>query len=105
VTAGGQGGCTEGKLGGQEQVKGVDGTWKEPPRQRQFMAATPHVAVRGIGARRPGRRDTATSRDKMTLEARTANSEIADTINNMIEPNTLADLRTTGHARSPRVGV
>ena len=32
---------TEGKLGGQAEVKGVAGTWKESDRQRQYAGGQP----------------------------------------------------------------
>ena len=35
---------TEGRLGGQAQVPGVAGTWKEPHRQRQLDGRQPHGA-------------------------------------------------------------
>ena len=49
---------TEGKLGGQAQVEGVSGTWKDLTDSVNFMASQPHLA----GAEHRGRDDRGRAR-------------------------------------------
>ncbi|HUP45481.1 MAG TPA: HAMP domain-containing protein, partial [Thermoanaerobaculia bacterium] len=86
---------TEGKLGGQAQVKGVAGTWKDLTDNVNMMATNLTNQVRGIA-----KVVTAVARgvlkQKLTLEARGEIAELGDTINNMIDTlATFADQVTT----------
>ncbi|WP_411287975.1 response regulator, partial [Phenylobacterium sp.] len=75
---------TEGKLGGQAQVPGVAGTWKDLTDNVNSMAANLTGQVRGIA-------DVVTSvamgdlKRKLTLDAKGEIASLADTINGMIE--------------------
>ncbi|HEV8508918.1 MAG TPA: HAMP domain-containing protein, partial [Gemmatimonadales bacterium] len=86
---------TEGKLGGQAQVKGVAGTWKDLTDNVNMMASNLTNQVRGIA-----KVVTAVARgilkQKLTVEARGEIAELGDTINDMIDTlATLADQVTT----------
>jgi HAMP domain-containing protein len=71
---------TEGKLGGQAQVPGVAGTWKDLTDNVNFMAGNLTNQVRGIA-------DVVTAvaqgdlKRKLTVDARARSLELADTIN------------------------
>src|SRR5204863_504382 len=73
---------TEGKLGGQAQVRGVAGVWKDLTDNVNFMAANLTTQVRGIA-----KVVTAVANGelklKLSLEARGEIATLADTINNM----------------------
>ena len=75
---------TEGKLGGQAQVPGVAGTWKDLTDNVNMMAANLTSQVRGIA-------DVVTAvaqgnlRRKLTVDAKGEIASLADTINGMIE--------------------
>src|SRR6185312_12631391 len=75
---------TEGKLGGQAQVPGVAGTWKDLTDNVNMMAANLTGQVRNIA-------DVVTAvaqgnlRRKLTLEAKGEIASLAETINGMIE--------------------
>ena len=75
---------TEGKLGGQAQVPGVAGTWKDLTDNVNLMAANLTGQVRGIA-------DVVTAvangdlKRKLTLDAKGEIAALADTINGMIE--------------------
>src|SRR5436189_286685 len=75
---------TEGKLGGQAQVKGVAGTWKELTDNVNLMAGNLTGQVRNIA-------DVVTAvamgdlKRKLTLDAKGEIAALADTINGMIE--------------------
>ncbi|MGE3853586.1 MAG: response regulator, partial [Planctomycetota bacterium] len=75
---------TEGKLGGQATVKGVDGTWKDLTDNVNIMASNLTAQVRGIA-----RVVTAVARGdlkrQLTLEAKGEIADLAETINSMIE--------------------
>jgi HAMP domain-containing protein len=92
---------TEGKLGGQAQVPGVAGTWKDLTDNVNFMAANLTGQVRGIA-------DVVTAvaqgdlNRKLTLEARGEVASLAQTINGMIE--TLATFADQVTRRGPRGG-
>ncbi len=86
---------SEGKLGGQAQVPGVSGTWKDLTDNVNFMAANLTNQVRGIA-------QVVTSvangdlKRKLTLEAKGEIARLADTINFMIDTlATFADQVTT----------
>src|SRR5690349_4847938 len=93
---------TEGKLGGQAQVRGVAGTWKDLTDNVNMMASNLTNQVRGIA-----KVVTAIARgnmkQKLAVEARGEIAELGDTINEMIDTlATFAD-QVTGVARE--VGV
>src|SRR5437868_6382299 len=75
---------TEGKLGGQAQVPGVGGTWKDLTDNVNLMATNLTNQVRGIA-------DVVTAvaqgnlRRKLTVDAKGEIASLADTINGMIE--------------------
>ncbi len=89
---------TEGKLGGQAEVKGVSGTWKDLTDNVNFMASNLTTQVRGIA-----RVVTAVANGDLTqqlkLEAKGEIAALADTINDMTE--TLSHLRGAGDRRRP----
>src|SRR5207244_2725266 len=74
---------TDGKLGGQAQVKGVAGTWKDLTDNVNFMAANLTNQVRGI-ARVVTAVATGDLKRKLAVEAKGEIAELADTINSMI---------------------
>jgi HAMP domain-containing protein/CheY-like chemotaxis protein/signal transduction histidine kinase len=85
----------EGKLGGQAQVRGVAGTWKDLTDNVNMMASNLTNQVRGIA-----KVVTAIARgvlkQKLTVEARGEIAELGDTINDMIDTlATFADQVTT----------
>ena len=75
---------SEGKLGGQAQVKGVSGTWKDLTDSVNFMAGNLTNQVRGIV-------QVVTSvangdlKRKLRLDARGEIADLAETINNMTD--------------------
>ncbi|TPJ30448.1 HAMP domain-containing protein [Mesorhizobium sp. B2-7-2] len=75
---------TEGKLGGQAEVRGVAGTWKDLTDNVNLMATNLTNQVRGIA-------DVVTAvaqgnlRRKLTVDAKGEIASLADTINGMIE--------------------
>ncbi|WP_437206686.1 HAMP domain-containing protein [Planctomicrobium sp. SH664] len=86
---------TEGKLGGQAQVKGVAGTWKDLTDSVNSMASNLTSQVRGIAK-------VVTSvahgdlKQKLTVDAKGEIAALADTINGMIDTlATFADQVTT----------
>jgi len=86
---------TEGKLGGQAEVKGVSGTWKDLTDNVNFMASNLTKQVRGIV-----RVVTAVANgdlnQKFVLEAKGEVAALADTINSMIDTlRTFADQVST----------
>ncbi|MEX2535750.1 MAG: HAMP domain-containing protein [Trueperaceae bacterium] len=93
---------TEGKLGGQAQVQGVAGTWKDLTDNVNLMASNLTGQVRGI-ARVVTAVANGDLKKKLTVEAMGEVGALADTINNMIDTlATFAD-QVTGVARD--VGV
>ena len=86
---------TEGKLGGQAEVKGVAGTWKDLTDNVNFMADQPDqpgARYRQSRDRRRQRRSEA----QAAVEAKGEIAELADTINGMIDTlATFADQVTT----------
>jgi HAMP domain-containing protein/signal transduction histidine kinase/CheY-like chemotaxis protein len=86
---------TEGKLGGQAEVKGVAGTWKDLTDNVNFMAGNLTNQVRGI-AKVVTAVANGNLKRKLVLEAKGEIEELAETINNMIDTlATFADQVTT----------
>jgi CheY-like chemotaxis protein/signal transduction histidine kinase/HAMP domain-containing protein len=75
---------TEGKLGGQAEVKGVSGTWKDLTDNVNSMAANLTTQVRGI-ARAVTAVANGNLKQKLAVQARGEIAELADTINGMID--------------------
>src|SRR5919202_1841105 len=75
---------TEGRLGGQAQVKGVSGTWKDLTESVNFMASNLTDQVRNIASV-----TTAVARgdlsQKITVEAKGEVAALAETINRMTD--------------------
>ncbi|MHB8714931.1 MAG: HAMP domain-containing protein, partial [Sulfuricaulis sp.] len=93
---------TEGELGGQADVQGVSGTWKDLTDSVNFMAGNLTSQVRGI-AKVVTAVANGDLKQKLTVEAKGEIAALADTINNMIDTlATFAD-QVTGVARE--VGV
>ena len=93
---------TDGKLGGQAQVPGVAGTWKDLTDNVNVMAANLTEQVRGIV-----KVVTAVANgvltQKLTVNAKGEVAALADTINNMTDTlATFADQVTTRRSRSRR---
>ncbi|MDT7781472.1 MAG: hypothetical protein QOC99_3984, partial [Acidobacteriota bacterium] len=86
---------TEGKLGGQAEVRGVAGTWKDLTDNVNFMAGNLTGQVRGI-ARVVTAVANGDLKRKLTVEAKGEIAELADTINSMTDTlATFADQVTT----------
>ncbi len=86
---------TEGKLGGQAQVQGVAGTWKDLTDNVNFMAENLTNQVRGI-ARVVTDVANGNLKRKLVLEAKGEIEQLAETINGMIDTlATFADQVTT----------
>jgi HAMP domain-containing protein/CheY-like chemotaxis protein/signal transduction histidine kinase len=93
---------TEGKLGGQAQVKGAAGTWKDLTDNVNFMAANLTAQVRGIA----GVVSAVAQGDlkkKLTVVARGEIATLANTINEMID--TLAVFADQATTVAREVGV
>ncbi|MEO6713396.1 MAG: HAMP domain-containing protein [Mycobacteriales bacterium] len=75
---------TEGKLGGQAEVKGVSGTWKDLTENVNFMASNLTSQVRSIAqvATAVARGDLS---QKITVETRGEVAALAQTINTMVD--------------------
>ncbi|HVD46989.1 MAG TPA: HAMP domain-containing protein, partial [Candidatus Limnocylindria bacterium] len=93
---------TEGKLGGQAQVKGVGGTWKELTENVNTMASNLTDQVRGI-ARVVTAVANGDLKGKLTLEAKGEIAELAATINGMTDTLAVFADQVTSVARE--VGV
>ncbi len=93
---------TEGKLGGQAEVKGVGGTWSDLTDSVNFMAGNLTNQVRGIA-----KVVTAVAKgdlkQKLLVEAKGEIAELADTINSMTDTLATFAEQTTTVARE--VGV
>ncbi|HET8650615.1 MAG TPA: HAMP domain-containing protein [Gemmatimonadales bacterium] len=74
---------TEGKLGGQAQVKGVAGTWKDLTDNVNFMAGNLTTQVRGI-AKVVTAVANGDLKQQVVFEAKGEIATLADTINGMI---------------------
>jgi HAMP domain-containing protein/CheY-like chemotaxis protein/signal transduction histidine kinase len=75
---------TEGKLGGQAQVKGVAGTWKDLTDSVNFMAANLTSQVRNIAAVTTAVATGDLSK-KITVDARGEILELKSTVNTMVD--------------------
>src|SRR5688500_1369460 len=75
---------TEGKLGGQAEVKGVAGTWKDLTDSVNMMASNLTGQVRGI-AKVVTSVATGNLRQKLSINAKGEVARLTDTINEMIE--------------------
>jgi signal transduction histidine kinase/CheY-like chemotaxis protein/HAMP domain-containing protein len=75
---------TEGKLGGQADVKGVGGTWKDLTDNVNFMASHLNSQVRNITDVTTAVANGDLSR-KITVEARGEILELKDTVNTMVD--------------------
>jgi HAMP domain-containing protein/signal transduction histidine kinase/DNA-binding response OmpR family regulator len=93
---------TEGKLGGQAQVAGVGGTWKDLTDNVNFMASNLTEQVRGIV-----KVVTAVANgnltQRLTVQAKGEVAALADTINNMTDTLAIFAEQVTNVARE--VGV
>jgi HAMP domain-containing protein/CheY-like chemotaxis protein/signal transduction histidine kinase len=86
---------TEGKLGGQAQVKGVAGVWRDLTDNVNFMAANLTNQVRGI-AKVVTAVANGVLKQKLTVESKGEIAALADTINDMIDTlDTFAEQVTT----------
>lgn len=86
---------TDGKLGGQAQVRGVGGIWKDLTDNVNIMATNLTDQVRGI-AKVVTAVANGNLKQKLTVEAKGEIAELTDTINNMIDTlATFADQVTT----------
>jgi len=93
---------TEGKLGGQAQVPGVAGTWKDLTDNVNSMASNLTTQVRGI-AKVVTAVATGDLTKKLTVEAKGEIAELADTINSMTQTLAIFADQVTTVARE--VGV
>jgi HAMP domain-containing protein/signal transduction histidine kinase/CheY-like chemotaxis protein len=93
---------TEGKLGGQADVEGVGGTWKDLTDNVNLMAANLTDQVRGI-ARVVTAVANGDLKGKLTLEAKGEIAALADTINGMTD--TLATFAEQVTSVAREVGV
>ncbi len=93
---------TEGKLGGQAEVRGVAGTWKDLTDSVNVMAANLTDQVRGIVKVVTAVAD-GNLRQKLTVEAKGEVAALADTINNMTDTLATFAEQVTNVARE--VGV
>ena len=75
---------TEGKLGGQAEVKGVSGTWKDLTDNVNFMASNLTKQVRGI-VKVVTAVANGNLNEKFVLEAKGEVATLAETINNMTD--------------------
>ncbi|MHB0990462.1 MAG: HAMP domain-containing protein [Burkholderiales bacterium] len=93
---------TEGKLGGQAEVKGVSGTWKGLTDNVNLMASNLTDQVRGI-ARVVTAIANGDLKKKLSVEAKGEIAALTDTINNLIDTLAIFTDQVTGVARE--VGV
>jgi HAMP domain-containing protein/CheY-like chemotaxis protein/signal transduction histidine kinase len=93
---------TEGKLGGQAEVPGVAGTWKDLTDSVNVMAANLTDQVRGI-VKVVTAVATGNLRQKLTVEAKGEVAALAETINNMTDTLAIFAEQVTNVARE--VGV
>jgi HAMP domain-containing protein/CheY-like chemotaxis protein/signal transduction histidine kinase len=93
---------TEGKLGGQADVPGVAGTWKDLTDSVNFMAANLTDQVRGI-VKVVTAVANGNLRQKLTVEAKGEVAALAETINNMTDTLATFAEQVTNVARE--VGV
>jgi signal transduction histidine kinase/HAMP domain-containing protein len=93
---------SEGKLGGQAQVSGVAGTWKDLTDNVNFMASNLTEQVRGI-ARVVTAVANGNLNQRLAVHAKGEIAELADTINNMTDTLATFAEQVTNVARE--VGV
>jgi HAMP domain-containing protein/signal transduction histidine kinase/CheY-like chemotaxis protein len=93
---------TEGKLGGQAEVRGVAGTWKDLTDSVNMMASNLTNQVRGI-AKVVTAVATGNLKQKLTIVSRGEVAQLIDTINEMIDTLALFADQVTTVARE--VGV
>ena len=93
---------TEGILGGQAQVRGVAGVWKDLTDNVNFMAANLTTQVRGI-AKVVTAVANGDLKRKLVLETKGEIAELADTINGMIDTLAVFADQVTSVARE--VGI
>ncbi|MBA4111340.1 MAG: hybrid sensor histidine kinase/response regulator [Leptothrix sp. (in: Bacteria)] len=93
---------TEGRLGGQAQVQGVSGTWKDLTDNVNFMAGNLTSQVRGI-AKVVTAVANGDLKQKLTVEAKGEIAALADTINSMTDTLAIFADQVTTVARE--VGV
>ena len=93
---------TEGELGGQAQVRGVAGTWKDLTDSVNFMAANLTSQVRGI-AKVVTAVANGDLRQKLTVQAKGEVAQLSDTINDMTDTLAIFADQVTTVARE--VGV
>ena len=89
---------TEGKLGGQAEVKGVSGTWRDLTESVNGMASNLTDQVRNIShvAQAVARGDLS---QKITVEAKGEVAELADTMNEMTDTLAIFAEQVTSVAR------
>jgi HAMP domain-containing protein/signal transduction histidine kinase/CheY-like chemotaxis protein len=93
---------TEGKLGGQAEVKGVAGTWKDLTDSVNMMASNLTSQVRGI-AKVVTSVATGNLRQKLSIDAKGEVAQLTETINEMIDTLAVFADQVTNVARE--VGV
>ena len=93
---------TEGKLGGQADVRGVAGTWRDLTESVNSMAGNLTAQVRGI-VKVVTAVANGNLRQKLTVEAKGEVAALGDTINNMIDTLAIFAEQVTNVARE--VGV
>jgi HAMP domain-containing protein/signal transduction histidine kinase/CheY-like chemotaxis protein len=93
---------TEGKLGGQAEVKGVAGTWKDLTDSVNMMASNLTSQVRGI-AKVVTSVATGNLKQKLSISSRGEVAQLTDTINEMIDTLAVFADQVTNVARE--VGV
>ncbi|WP_240545803.1 HAMP domain-containing protein [Paenibacillus artemisiicola] len=89
---------TEGKLGGQAQVRGVGGIWKDLTDHVNIMATNLTDQVRGI-AKVVTAVANGNMKQKLNVEAKGEIAELTDTINNMIDTLATFAVQVTTVAR------
>jgi len=94
---------TEGKLGGQADVKGVSGVWKDLTDNVNFMAANLTTQVRGIVKVVTAVANGDLSQKLIGVEAKGEIAALADTLNNMTKTLGIFAEQVTNVART--VGV
>jgi len=89
---------TDGKLGGQAQVKGVAGTWKDLTDSVNLMASNLTEQVRGI-AKVVTSVAKGNLRQKLSIDAKGEVAQLTDTINEMIDTLAIFSDQVTTVAR------
>src|SRR5207237_661982 len=89
---------TEGKLGGQAEVRGVSGTWKDLTDSVNFMAGNLTAQVRNIAHVTTAVANGDLSR-KITVDVKGEIAELTNTINSMTEELRTVASEVTSEAR------